>query len=146
MFRTQQVAAALSLLLVVASGSAVATSDETSITAPVQDPTSMGFVVPLPEIEPADLVVELRQTRDTLEARRLHYQEVAEDTRMTAGKFLLALIAPGGFLMAAGSELVHAQAESKVESLDEEIQALGVDLNMFEGIARDRLIILARYP
>ena len=146
MFRVQQVAIVLGVLLVVASGSIAANSDQTGVAVPVQDPTSMGFVVPLPDIEPGDLVTALRQARKSLEARRLHYQEVVDDTRMTAGKFLLALIAPGGFLMAAGSELVHSQAEKKVESLDEEIHALGLDLNRFEGIARDRLIILARYP
>ncbi len=146
MLRTQQVAAALSFLLVVASGSAAADSGATFFATPMQDPTSQGFIVPLPEIDPADLAADLRETRTDLEARRLHYREVAEDTQMTAGKFILALIAPGGFLFAAGSEIAHTQAENKVESLAEEIQALGEDLEMFEGIALDRRIILARYP
>lgn len=147
MLRIQQVAAALSfLLVVVSSGSVAADSDEIAFAAPIQDPTSLGFVVPLPEIEPADLVTEIQETQSELESRRLHYEDVAEDSRMTAGKLIFAIIAPGGFLFAAGSELMHDHAEKKVVSLEEEIQELGTDLEKFESIAQGRQIILARYP
>ena len=145
MSRVQQVAAILSFLVAVASGPAAADSQDMIFVTPSQDPTSQGFIVPLPEIEPSDLVNALQEARTRLEASRTHYQEVAEDSEMTAGKLLFALIAPGGFLFAAGSELVHAQAEDKVESLDETIQDLGGDLAMFQAIARDRRIILASY-
>ncbi len=145
MLRAQQIAAVLSVLLVVASGAAAADSQGTMFATPSQDPTSQGFIVPLPEIEPSDLVNALHEARSRLEDSRLHYQEVAEDTEMTPAKFLFALIAPGGFLLAAGSELMHNQAEQKVASLEVTIQDLGGDLKTFEGIARDRRIILASY-
>ena len=145
MLRAWQVAAVLGLLAA-AGGSAAAASGETTFAVPAQDPTSMDFVVPLPELEPGSLVSQIREARTELEARRLHYQEVVEDSRMTVGKLILALIAPGGLLMAVGSELVHSQAENKVVSLDREIQELSSDLAIFEGIERDRRVILARYP
>ncbi len=145
MLRAQQMAAVLSFLFVVASGTAAADSQGTIFATPSQDPTSQGFIVPLPEIEPSDLVNALHEARSRLEASRLHYQEVAEDTEMTPGKLLFALIAPGGFLLAAGSELMHNQAEQKVASLEETIRDLGGDLKTFQGIARDRRIILASY-
>lgn len=146
MLRTQQVAAALSFFLAVgSSGSIAADADEIALSASIQDPTSLGFIVPLPEIDPADLVAEIQETQSDLESRRLHYEEVAEDSRMTPGKFLLALIVPGGFVMAAGSELMHNHAEKQVVSLKAEITALDTDLHKFESIAQGRQIILARY-
>ena len=145
MLRAQQIAAVLSFLFMVASGTVAADSQGTIFATPSQDPTSQGFIVPLPEIEPSDLVNALHEARSRFEASRSHYQEVAEDTEMTAGKFLFALIAPGGFLLAAGSELIHNRAEQKMASLEVTIQELGGDLKTFEGIARDRRIILASY-
>ncbi len=145
MSRVQQVAAVFSFLVAVASGSAAADSQDKIFATPTQDPTSQGFIVPLPEIEPSDLVNALHEARSRLKADRSHYEEVAEETQMTAGKFLFALIAPGGLLFAAGSELMHKQAEDKVASLEETIEDLGGDLAMFQAIARDRRIILASY-
>ena len=147
MLRTQKVAAALSFLLaVVSSGSLAADSDGITFAVPVQDPTSLGLIVPLPEIQPDDLVAEIRETQSALENRRLHYVEVAEDSRLTAGKVILALIVPGGLLMAAGSEMVHNHAEGQATSLEEEILALGEDLDKFESIIQGRRIILTQAP
>ena len=101
------------------------------------------FVVPLPEFSAHQLLDRLHQHRATLQKQREGQRKVAERCRMTVGKTVLAIVAPGGLLIAAGMQTTKAHAEQQVAALDTRIDQVTTDLHAVQRIAARQSFMLA---
>ena len=102
-----------------------------------------GLMVPLPNVGARALLAQLHEQRSSLECERAIHSQAVERNRMTVGKTLLLIVAPGGLLIAAGMQAAKADAEQQVAALDQRIDNLNRDLLAMQRIATERSLLLA---
>lgn len=134
----------LTLLALALIGSAALADPIAPETAPqVATAHAEAFIVPLPEVSTNELLQALHQQRAALETQREDQRGTVERNRMTVGKTLLAIVAPGGLLIAAGMQAVKASAEQQVAALDTRIDDLSADLRLVQHIVVEQSFMLA---
>ena len=134
----------LSLLALALISTAASADRSAPETAPQAASAQAGtFIVPLPEVSAVELLQDLHKQRVALEGDREDQRARVESSRMTVGKTLLAIVAPGGLLIAAGMQAVKANAEQQVAMLDTRIDDLKADLRLVQHIVVEQSIMVA---